>query len=207
MNSEDKKAALKNAAIFKRKHLWRCLFFIKLLGYWRSPSLQGDAGVDVFLQVLRKSPKELSCRIFSSDFFWTKKVNNLVLLLQYFLYASLYPVLIKLISYHFPANIYLFKVNNRSTRKTCDRMTSVTSFWCFYWQLWIYFTPFSCVSIVDFEKVNASWIISLYTLWEHPKARGFCNVSGGYRKRSMALNGWCRVLKELVSKQCFFSIE
>ena len=33
----------------------------------------------------------------------------------------------------FPANISLFKVNNRNTRKRCSRnMTPLTSFWCFY---------------------------------------------------------------------------
>ena len=37
-----------------------------------------------------------------------------------------------------PANIYLFKVNNRNT-----------------------FTPFSSVSIVDFEQVNVRWWVSL----------------------------------------------
>ena len=33
-------------------------------------------------------------------------------------------------------------------------MASVTSFWCFYCQL---FTPFSSVSIVDFEQKNVSY--------------------------------------------------
>ena len=40
-----------------------------------------------------------------------------------------------------PVNICLFKVNNRNTRKRCE----------------IYFTPFSSVSIIDFEQVNVSW--------------------------------------------------
>ena len=42
-------------------------------------------------------------------------------------------------------NIYLFKINNR------------TSLWCFYCQLWTYFTSFSRVFIVGFEQVNVSW--------------------------------------------------
>ena len=37
-------------------------------------------------------------------------------------------------------------------------MTSLTSFWCFYCQLWTYFTPFSSTFIVDFEQVNVSWV-------------------------------------------------
>ena len=46
-------------------------------------------------------------------------------------------------------------VNNESTR-----MTSKTLFWCIYCQLWTYFTPFSCFSIVNLEQVNVSreWI-------------------------------------------------
>ena len=34
---------------------------------------------------------------------------------------------------------------------------SLTSFWCFYYQLWAPFTLFSSVSIADFKQVNVSW--------------------------------------------------
>ena len=44
-----------------------------------------------------------------------------------------------------PANIYLFKVNNRN------------SLFKVFGQLWTYFTPFSDISIVDFEQINVSW--------------------------------------------------
>ena len=58
-----------------------------------------------------------------------------------------------------PAKIYLFKVNNRNTRrkcKICSKLTIKTPerhHWCRS-----YFTPFSRVSIVDFEQVNTSWV-------------------------------------------------
>ena len=32
------------------------------------------------------------------------------------------------------------------------------SVWCFYYQLWTYFTPCTSVSIVNFEQVNAGWV-------------------------------------------------
>ena len=62
------------------------------------------------------------------------------------------------------ANIYLFKVKNRNTKgvKYAEvnskniRTTSMRSFWVFLLSLNI-FTPFSDVSIVDFEQVNVSW--------------------------------------------------
>ena len=51
-----------------------------------------------------------------------------------------------------PANIYLFKVSNRNTRKWCGRCSklttkntraaSMTSFWFFYCWLWTNFPPF-----------------------------------------------------------------
>ena len=44
------------------------------------------------------------------------------------------------------------KVNNKDTRTT-----SLKSFSCFYCYFWKYFTPFSRVSISDFEQVNVSW--------------------------------------------------
>ena len=50
---------------------------------------------------------------------------------------------------------YIFKVNNKDTRAT-----PVASFWCLYWQLWTYFTPCSCVSIVNFKQANAKlWML------------------------------------------------
>ena len=55
-------------------------------------------------------------------------------------------------------NIYLFKVNNRNTRKSyeiCSKLTIKTPE-RHQW-LWTYFTAFSSVSIVDFEQVNVSW--------------------------------------------------
>ena len=42
------------------------------------------------------------------------------------------------------AGNYVFKINNRETRKRCYRRT--------------YFTPCSNVSIVNFEQVNADWL-------------------------------------------------
>ena len=47
-----------------------------------------------------------------------------------------------------PVNIYLFKVNNRNTTKRCEISSNLT--------IKTYFTPFSSVSIVDWEQVNAN---------------------------------------------------
>ena len=60
----------------------------------------------------------------------------------------------------FPASINLFRVSNKNTR-----VTSVASFWCFYCELWTYFTPlFSSDSIVDFEQVNVGWFVTHFKL-------------------------------------------
>ena len=48
-----------------------------------------------------------------------------------------------------PADIYLFKVNKKKSRKRCE--------------LWTYFTLFSSVLIVAFEQVNVSWTVYLKT--------------------------------------------
>ena len=44
-----------------------------------------------------------------------------------------------------PANIYLFKIINRNTGKRCELCSKLTI---------KHLTPFSNVSVVDFEKVN-----------------------------------------------------
>ena len=51
-----------------------------------------------------------------------------------------------------PANIYLFKVNNRNIKKRCEIYSKLTIK-----------TPEQChsVSIVDFEQVHISWVRSL----------------------------------------------
>ena len=46
----------------------------------------------------------------------------------------------------------MFKVNIKDTRTK-----TMVSFWCLYCYLWTYFTPCSCISIVNFKQVNVSW--------------------------------------------------
>ena len=42
--------------------------------------------------------------------------------------------------------------------KICSKLsTSSTSVWCPFCWLWTYFTPFSSVSIADYEQVNVCW--------------------------------------------------
>ena len=53
----------------------------------------------------------------------------------------------------------MFKVKNKDTRTT-----SMVSFWCLYCSLWTYFTPRSSVSTVNFEQVNAEWILPVFLL-------------------------------------------
>ena len=48
-------------------------------------------------------------------------------------------------------------------------MTALTLLWCFYYILWIYFTPVSSVSFVDFEQVNVSSDESINILQGLPK--------------------------------------
>ena len=50
----------------------------------------------------------------------------------------------------YPANMYLFKVNNRNSRKRCEISLKLT----------IKTPGVSVVSVVDFEQVNVSWVIS-----------------------------------------------
>ena len=54
----------------------------------------------------------------------------------------------------YPANIYMFKVNNRNTRTTL-----LTPFWRFSFTFAIFYT-FSNVSVVGFGQVNVSWVSS-----------------------------------------------
>ena len=63
-----------------------------------------------------------------------------------------------------PANIYLFKVNNRNTKKRCELCSKLTMntlerlhvILVFLLLTLNIFTPFFSVSIVDFEQVNVS---------------------------------------------------
>ena len=53
----------------------------------------------------------------------------------------------------------MFKVNNKNTRTT-----SLTSFWRFYYLLWTYFTPFTSVSINDFEQVMLAGYLHVFCI-------------------------------------------
>ena len=49
------------------------------------------------------------------------------------------------------------EVNNKDIKAV-----SMASFWSLYYQLWIYFTPYSSVFIVDFKQVNVHLIGNMY---------------------------------------------
>ena len=51
----------------------------------------------------------------------------------------------------------MFKVTNKDTRRRSGVFIVNFEHWRLYCYLWTYFTPWSNVSIVNFEKVNADW--------------------------------------------------
>ena len=57
---------------------------------------------------------------------------------------------------HFPANIYLIKVNNRNTSKRYEICFKLT----IKYQKDVNFTPFSSVSSVHFEQINVNWAVT-----------------------------------------------
>ena len=78
-----------------------------------------------------------------------------------------------LIIFNLSANKYMFKVNNRNTRKMfeiCSKLTiktttSLPSFCCLYCKLWTYLTPFSILSMVYFEQANV-YLNICYKWWD-----------------------------------------
>ena len=73
------------------------------------------------------------------------------------LFCTVKNIITALSTYFIQANIYLFKVNSRSSRKKCEIRSKLTlrtpettpmkSLWCFYY----------LISIFDFELVKVSW--------------------------------------------------
>ena len=68
---------------------------------------------------------------------------------------------------NYASNIYLFKVNNRNTRKRyeiCSNWTIKILEWCYWGNSGViivnfeHFKPCSSVSIVNFEQGNAGWV-------------------------------------------------
>ena len=59
--------------------------------------------------------------------------------------------------------IYLLQVNNRNTRPRCEICSKLTI------KAPPYFTPCSSVSIVNFEHVNADWVMQLILLGPYVK--------------------------------------
>ena len=110
---------------------------------------------------------------------------------------------------HFPAGIYLFKVNNKITRTWCEICSKLTiktpkrrqcrrSVFFFYYRLGTYFTPCSSVSIVNFEQVIAGWVCCKWILmWNTNFAlltflrnRGNVWSSSGYRRDFFKKNSY-----------------
>ena len=58
----------------------------------------------------------------------------------------------------FAANIYLFKGNNINSKERCEISSKLTCSSVFIVNF-EHISPFSIVSIVDFEQRNASWVV------------------------------------------------
>ena len=54
------------------------------------------------------------------------------------------------------ANIYLYILSNRSTRKKSEKLPTLTKY-TLKQRLWKNFTPFSSVSIAYFQQLNVCW--------------------------------------------------
>ena len=90
----------------------------------------------------------------------------------------------------YPLNIYLFNVNNRNTIKG---MKDVQSQWrsTIFLSLNIFHT-FFCVSVVDFEQVNVSWVL-ITEMW-----RPFLVKVAGKKTSNYTISGLiCRVHRSL----------
>ena len=60
--------------------------------------------------------------------------------------------------YFLKVNLWnMFKVKTKHTR-TMSLALPLTLLWCFFCELWTYFTPFPSVSSVDLNQVNVSWV-------------------------------------------------
>ena len=61
----------------------------------------------------------------------------------------------------FSLGIYLLRVKYVQNYYQKPRGTSLTLFWCLYFELGTYFTHCSGVCLVDFEQGTASWVMNL----------------------------------------------
>ena len=87
-----------------------------------------------------------------------------------------------------PANIPLFEVNSRSTRKSCEICSKSTikspeSFWCFYCSPWSYFTPFLVFLLVTLNKKMLAGILE-NTGWKSFTLTGLMKRKSIYIKSS-----------------------
>ena len=86
---------------------------------------------------------------------------------KYFLLPVSYVLSLNIATSYIPANIYLFKVNNRNTKKKVwnmfkvnnnnTRKTSLTSLWYFFVNFEHISHLFSNVSIGGLEQISVSW--------------------------------------------------
>ena len=85
----------------------------------------------------------------------------------------------------------MFKVNNEDTRTM-----PLASFWDLYCYFWTYFTSCSSIFIVNFEHVNAGWvIIRLFFQKKNKKKTLFISVVG--------LNRLCGIIIDRLLRSLF----
>ena len=97
-------------------------------------------------------------------------------------------------------NVFLLKVNNKSTKKTCKICSKfLASLWCLCFELRLKFTPFSSDSIAEYEHANLCW--ETYNILTH------CSNLQIYRKQKTI---WrltsiaCNIIQ--IKKNYFFDV-
>ena len=100
-----------------------------------------------------------------------------------------------------PVNIYLFKVDNKSTIKRCEICSALTikAPELRHW-LWTYFTPFSSVSVVNFKQVNVSWeMYNNLNYWQKIHAK-VCSYSNHKSAKKALIHLFTAIFLVLVNK-------
>ena len=115
--------------------------------------------------------------------------------------------------------IYLFKVNNRNTRKRfeiCLKLTIKTPErrqWLrsvvFYCELWTYniFHTFSRVSIVDFEQVNLSWDYLIVSAVGRSYKRSAKSIETWWKEIELEFSWYTRLHYKMRTSKNYYLIE
>ena len=172
---------ISNFVQFRKKTRWKCnqsrTYWTKKRTSWKnntSNNYEPSVNSCNYWRISQQKPEVSNCFCLSNFLTWHVTFSDFagIAIFENFLEGSIHLLHVQSKQWKHQNNVpNMFKANNKKIKTTL-----ITSFWCLYYQLWLFSTHCSGISTVEFKQVNVGWDVSWYP-WQNVRTSNFWYIS------------------------------